>query len=242
MKRNGSRFLPQRSHLILYALALLIAALFLPTSAMAHKPLFVERAIGGYEQAFEIPDPKVSYAMYGALQKRGAVDVYKVTLTEKAPFYARISVPDQPAAQTFTPAFVVFGPGLATTNEPPNYPLDLPKDLGRAILLWNGEQDAFFEPFTQTSLLQRQLLSKTLEPGTYYIAVYDPAGNTGKYVLATGDEEAFSFLDWLKLPLFWYKVRMWYDPGQTWLILAGAGAFLMSALYYIKRLRNREAT
>ncbi|ARU62790.1 hypothetical protein CBW65_18800 [Tumebacillus avium] len=242
MKRNGHRFLPERSHLILYVLALLIAALFLPTSAMAHKPLFVERSIGGYEQAFEIPDPSVSYAAYGELKERGGVDVYKFTLTKQAPFYARISVPNQPATKDFGPAFVLFGPGLPTTNEPPNFPLELPADLGRAILLWNGERDEFFEPFTQTSLIQHQLLSKTLEPGTYYIAVYDPTGGTGKYVLATGDKEQFGFLDWLKFPATWYKVRMWYDPGQTWLIIAGAFAFLASALYYIKRLRSQDET
>ncbi|ASS75382.1 hypothetical protein CIG75_10525 [Tumebacillus algifaecis] len=239
MKRTSKRFLPQRSHLILYALALLVAALFLPASVMAHKPIFVERNIGGYEQAYEIPSPSVSYATYGELKTPRAVDVYKITLTEAAPFYARLSVPKQPQSETFGPAFVLFGPGLPTTNEPPNYPLDLPPALGRAILLWKGEADEFYEPFTQTTYLERQLISKTLEPGTYYIAVYDPAGQSGKYVLATGDQEEFGLSDLIKFPATWYKVRMWYNPNQTWLIIACALAFLLSSLYYLKRIRHR---
>jgi hypothetical protein len=234
MKRD----LKERSHLIFYVLAFLVAALFLPSSSMAHKPLFIERSINGYDQAFEIPDPSVSYASYGELKEPRQVDVYKFTLTEQAPFYARISVPKKPETETFGPAFILFGPGLPTTNEPPEYPLELPADLGRAILLWSGEADEFFEPFTQTTYTKRQLISKTLDPGTYYIAVYDPKGRTGKYVLATGDREQFILLDWLAFPVTWYKVRMWFDPKQTWLILLGALALLTGVLYFLKRLKS----
>ena len=226
------RSLPISSRMVLYLVAALIAALFLPAAAMAHKPIFVERSISGYEQALEIPDATVSYAMYGELRGAQQVDLYKFTLTADTPFYARMSVPKRPGLEGYAPAFVLFGPGLPTSNEPPNYPLALPEGLGRAIQLPADEQDEFYEPFTQTTLIQRQYISRNLAPGTYYLAVYSPTGQTGKYVLATGENEQFGFTDWLKFPLTWLKVRMWYDATQTWFILAGAVAVLAGAFWY----------
>ncbi|MFD2168527.1 hypothetical protein [Tumebacillus lipolyticus] len=235
------RFAKQRSHLFMYMLALLVAALFLPASAMTHKPILVERSINGYEQAYEIPDPLTSYAIYGELKTPRQVDLYKVTVTEESPFYARISVPKKQAYQSWGPAFLIFGPGLPTTNEPPSYPLDLPANMGRATLLWNGEADESYEPFTQTSYIDHQLYSRSLAPGTYYIAVYDPSGGTGRYVLATGSQSRFGMLDWLRFPATWYQIRMWYDPTQTTLLLVGAFALLAGAIYFFSRqLKGRK--
>ncbi|MGB8955275.1 MAG: LPXTG cell wall anchor domain-containing protein [Tumebacillaceae bacterium] len=234
------RSLPISSRMVLYLVAVLIAALFLPSSVMAHKPIFIERSISGYEQALEIPDATVSYAMYSELQGPQQVDLYKFTLAADTPFYARISVPKRPELRDFAPAFVLFGPGLPTSNEPPHYPLALPEGLGRAILLPAGEKDDFYEPFTQTTMVQRQYISRQLPPGTYYLAVYSPAGQTGKYVLATGEREQFGFADWLLFPLTWLKVRLWYDATQTWLILAGIAAAIAGAIWYWRN-RNKQA-
>lgn len=233
---------PISVQVILYILIGLVAALFLPSAAMAHKPLFANGNISSFDNAFEIPSPTISYAMYGDLQKQQQVDVYKFTVEQPTAFHARIAVPKRPGNSDFQPAFVVFGPGLPAINIPPHFPLDIPSDQGRAILLSQGEADEFFEPFTQTTLIQRQLFSRQLQPGTYFIVVYDPSGKTGKYVLSTGDREQFGLLDWLTLPVIWYKVRMWYDASQTWLILVGAGVLIAGTTYWFKRRRNSEDT
>lgn len=207
---------------------------------MAHKPLFVEGQPSGFEQAFRIPDANVSYATYSDLATAGEVDLFALTLTEETPFYARISVPKREGYADFAPALVLIGPGLPTSNTPPNFPLELSREQGRAIFLPEGEADEFFEPFTQTTLLQRQWISRTLAPGTYYLAVYDPTGKTGKYVLATGEKEAFRLTDWLTFPATWWKVRMWYDPAQTWLLLGGAAAAVAGIAYLIRMRRDDE--
>lgn len=237
MMRTLMREHPISSRLVLYALILLIACLFIPSNAMAHKPIFVERDVHGYENAYSIPDATTSYAIYGHLQSPRAVDVYQVDIPADTPFYARLSVPKKAGADAFQPAFVLFGPGLPKSNEPPNYPLAIPDGVGRATFLFEGGQDQFYEPFTQTTLLQRQFVSRTLSAGMYYIAVYNPDGATGKYVLATGTEERFQASDWLKFPATWMKVRLWYDAVQTWGILLFLLAAL-TALVYV--LRNRK--
>lgn len=228
------------AQVILYIVIFLVAALFLPSAAMAHKPLFAPHAINSFDDALEVPDPTVSYAIYGDLKTPHQVDVYKFTLDQPTAFHARISVPKRPGQSDFQPAFVVLGPGLPTINTPPNFPLHLAPDMGRAILLANGDADEFFEPFTQTTLIQRQLFSRKLDPGTYYVAVYDPSGRTGKYVLATGDREQFGVIDWLSLPVIWFKVRTWYDATQTYLILAAAAVLLAGGIYYLRRRRHDE--
>ena len=225
---------------LLYGLIVLIAALFLPSSAMAHKPLFVEGQPSGFEQAFRIPDASVSYATYSDLSAAGEVDLFAVTLTAETNFYARISVPKLEGKTDFAPAFVLIGPELPTSNTPPNFQLELSSDQGRAIFLSEGEADEFFEPFTQTTLIQRQWVSRALPAGTYYLAIYDPTGKTGKYVLATGEKEAFDITDWLTLPATWWKVRMWYDPAQTWLMIGGAAAAVAGVVYLIRVRRETE--
>jgi hypothetical protein len=240
MKRESKRsFRNERSvRWVLYVVILLVAALFLPSSAMAHKPFFVEEgSFRGFQHAYEIPDPTTSYAFYSRLTEAGKADFYVFTAEKETPFYARISVPKSEKNRDFSPAFALFGPGLPTTNTPPSFPIGVPEEQGRAFFLPTGEQDEFFEPFTQTTLLQRQYVSRTLQPGTYYLAVWDPMGHTGKYVLTTGEEERFSLGDWLSLPLTWYKVRMWYDATQTWLIL---GSVLVGAGWLVYLLANRR--
>lgn len=222
---------------VLYIVIALLVALFLPASAMAHKPIFVEESIQGFNRALEIPDPEISYAVYGELKRSGQVDVYKVKLESETPFYVRIAVPKKGANADYKPAFVLFGPELPQSNEPPNFPLELPEDMGRGIFLAKEEADEYFEPFTQTTLIQRQYMSRTLKPGTYYIAVYHTEGKTGKYVLTTGSRDEFGLKDWLSLPSYWYNVRMWYDPVQTQWILAGVTLAVLAAAGYLARRR-----
>ncbi|MGZ4106919.1 MAG: LPXTG cell wall anchor domain-containing protein [Tumebacillaceae bacterium] len=229
---------PISAQVVLYLVIGLVLALFLPSAAMAHKPILVDRTINSFESALEVPNATVSYAMYGNLKDAHQVDLYKFTIDRETPFHARIAVPKRPGNADFQPAFVVLGPGLPTTNTPPNFPIKLTADNGRAILLSSGEADEFFEPFTQTTLIQRQLFSHKLQPGTYFIAVYDPTGRTGKYVLSTGDREQFGLLDWLSLPVIWFKVRTWYDATQTYLILAGIAAALVGGLIYFRRKKS----
>ncbi|MBL0388697.1 hypothetical protein JJB07_18990 [Tumebacillus sp. ITR2] len=234
MMRTMMREHPVSSRIVLYLMIMLIACLFIPSGAMAHKPIFVERAVQGYDQAFPIPDPTTSYAVYGNLTTPRQVDLYKLTVTEETPFYARLSVPKKPGSDSYTPALVLFGPGLPKSNEPPNYPLSTPEGLGQGIFLYDGQEDEFFEPFTQTTLLQRQFVARKLEPGTYYLAVYEPQDRTGKYVLATGTEEKFGAADWLKFPSTWLKVRMWYDPAQTWGVLALLAGGVVALIAYLR--------
>lgn len=228
----------QGKNVLIYLVLFLLCALFLPSSSMSHKPLFAQSGISGFETAQTIPDADTAYGMVGELKAPQQVDVFKLGVTADTNFYARISVPNKPETKTFTPAFLLLGPGLPTTNLPPNFPLEFDQDMGRAILLAKGEKDESFEPFTQVSLLQRQYVSHTLHPGTYYLAVYDPDGRTGKYLLSTGTKKGFSLLDWLSFPVTWYKVRMWYDPTQTMLLLLGLAAGIGTLAYYVKA-KNR---
>jgi hypothetical protein len=240
MKRESKRsFRQERSvRLVLYVLILLVAALFLPSSAMAHKPFFVEEGkFRSFQHAFEIPDPTTSYAFYSQLTETGHAEFYVLTVEKETPFYARISIPKSEKNREFAPAFALFGPGLPTTNTPPSFPISIPEEQGRAFFLPTGEEDELFEPFTQTTLLQRQYVSHTLQSGIYYLAVWDPMGQSGKYVLATGEKEQFRLTDWLSLPLIWYKVRMWYDASQTWLIL---GSLIVVAGWLVYFLANRR--
>jgi hypothetical protein len=75
----------------------------------------------------------------------------------------------------------------------------------------------FFEPFTQTSYLVRQelVINHLPSSGTYELIVFDASrGNEdgGKYVLAVGETESFSIIDFFTtLPAAWFETKLYFE-------------------------------
>jgi hypothetical protein len=189
-------------------------ALISASPSDAHKPLQIGGTARGHslETAQTIPDPAVSWVLYLEMRRPGQVDYFKFWGRAGAVVPIQLGVPKTPALQHFRPVAVVIGPGVQGMRATDS--VMMPPGSGAATLRFASPRpETYYERFTRTtSWVTPWYRTPLAESGTYYVAVYDPAGGTGKYFLAVGEKEAFTFWDWLNFPRIVRDVRRFYQP------------------------------
>lgn len=213
------------------AVALCCALLLLFSTveiALAHKPLFKDRAISSPNSAMPIPDPTISWAIYASLDHPGEADYFSFHANAGFSLDAQITIPAIDSLKAFAPHLALLRPG---SSSPPANGVSFPVPAGYGVQLLNathaGTSDRFDEPFTQTTYWVRQTLKETLaSPGTYYLVVFNHPTDViqlGKYVLAVGEKERFGWQDLLTFPLAYFRVRAFAEAGVPlwgWIVLA----------------------
>lgn len=200
-------------------------------SASAHRPLFVETENTGPDRPVAIPNPQISWAVYARLAS-GMTEYYEFSVPEEGmELFAQLLVP-APAPVDFRPSLVLIGPGLDPAD--PGVPVEIPPGMGAVVLPWQ-EKELFFEPFTQTRYHMAEELRTDLAQRKFLLAIFEPQGKGGKYTLAVGEEERWSWRDIFAFPGIWLRTRWWYSPGQTAAIILAAAAALALATYLLIR-------
>jgi hypothetical protein len=210
--------------LILFHLmtSILLITSVIPVSA--HRPDW-----GDQNGATRIEDIQVSFAFYRELKTTDQVDVYEFDARAGEHLHAGINIPDLPELQDFGVSVAMFGPGLPAANESTHgsLPADHPEDLGM-LVFESQKSENFFESFTQTNYLGRQQIEVDLpEDGTYYLLVWHPSGERGKYVLDVGRREVFGMGDLFLFPVWWIQARIYFGQGPQ--IIAVAFMVIMGA-------------
>ena len=222
---------------ILRKLALFIQvviALSFVSVASAHRPEWGEQG-----HVTEVSDIKTSRAYYRQLNSGMQVDIYSFTVGDDRSLHAGINIPAIAGLEDYQVSLALFGPGLSRNNHELLPPLH-PEDLGTMIYPSSIGED-FFEPFTQTNYWGRQRMDINLpEPGKYYLVVWQPNGNSGKYVLDIGTEEVFGIDDILNFPVWWVKAHLFFEHGRMLGLIAGALAVSLGLLIFLPR-RLRKA-
>lgn len=183
------------------------------TAALAHRPIFVEpRSNTTRAHAIRISDPDISWAVYAQLSDVGEVNYYRFDGARGAPIRIETLVPRTESARAFGFELALIGKGFDRARVP------FALEVGEGVIVApdSGHDDArsFDEHFTQTAYWQRQSLRAQLPAdGTYWIAVYDPRGRTGKYVLAVGEREAWGAEDLMAMPRVVARVREFTERG-----------------------------
>jgi hypothetical protein len=186
------------------ALALALLLLLLPGSATAHKPIIEGRDIGGYGDAAYLPDPDVSWAIYGFVEREGDVDYCSFDVAGGLNLSTNVLVPVKGVYREFRPSYAIIGPGIDASDP---VPFEVPAGMGALVVDMPADSGEFYEPFGGVSYWQSPrnytVLSK---PGRYYIAVFDRDRGRGDYVLAVGERESFGLLE---LPrVLWNTLRI----------------------------------
>jgi hypothetical protein len=222
-KKSGDDFLKMR--FILYIIIVLAVLLFAPAAvAYAHSPLFPGENHGP-ESAYEVDDPAKSWAIYTSLESDGIADYYKFTLSEGDKIQLMLILPESPSISGVLPSFALLGPGLTQNDAVPPY-VEVPPDYG--IMVVNGVDpgQAVFEPFTPGWFYEvASLTVPAPEDGTYYVAVYDPAGHHDddehghaheavSYSLIVGYVEAFTPLELIMIPYSVHEIYVWEGQSQ----------------------------
>ncbi len=191
---------------------LILACSFLSAPlALAHQPRLVDT-----QTEIRVSDPEISKAYYGALN--GTPATYTIQSEKPFSLYINILVPKLPESQTN------FSGMLSKNNKPV-----------ATIASPSSKWKEFYEEFGEDWYIKGPEWKQTVTAGTYTIKISNPT-NQGKYVLAIGEQEAFSTSEifksiWnvsrLKLGFFEYSwfAFVWSRAGIIWggILLLAAG-------------------
>jgi hypothetical protein len=182
----------------------------IPLDANAHKLISHDESHTELKNALDIPNHKTSWAIYEDL-KHNQVKYYKFTAKHGDSFYSSIVIPKISALSNYAPTLVIIGDGIDRSDI---VPFEVSPELGTWVFSYQGQfpSKEFYEPFGQVTYWERQEVKITIpKDGTYYIAVYDQQSN-GKYSLAVGTVEDFTFVDFFTLlPKSWFDTKIFLE-------------------------------
>mgnify|MGYP003305604783 FL=1 len=195
-------------------LFLLVFCMFFHVDTVdAHQLIFSDGNNITIENALYIPDPQISWAMYGELENN--VLFYKFEADQREPLYASLVIPTLNGLENFSPSLAIITQqqniamiSSHTGEKNTDVPFALPDGYQAIVFDYDGKStdNVFYEPFTQVNYWERQeIRTESINPGTYYLAVFDTTEN-GKFTLAVGEIEDFS-----KANFFDSFVRAWFE-------------------------------
>ena len=210
----------KKSLLIFLGVAFL---LFDVNGVFAHQLIFSDGTNTKIEDSLYIPDPQISWAMYGEVENN--VLFYKFEADQREPFYASIVIPALEGLEEFHPSLAIISErqniGLISSHSYENntdFPFKLPEKFDAIVFDYAGEFPGrvFYEPFTQVNYWERQEIRiDSINPGTYYLAVFDISEN-GKFTLAVGEIEDFrnaNFFD--SFIRAWFETKIFFGDYLT---------------------------
>lgn len=221
------------------SISFVVAGIFLATPAFGHLPITIGGENTTMETAFLVTDVDLSQVAY----HRRTASQPELWLTFEAaantPLFLQMGIPKIARLENYRPNLALIGPGLPQAE----VPFDLPNGYGAQV--FPADQDdpqEFYEPFTGTTSWQfspRDL--QLVEAGTYYVVGYAPNDEDGKFWVAVGKREEFSFADILSLPAIVVKVRLFHEVFPIggiamWaflILLALLGLLLSKVLFWI---------
>jgi hypothetical protein len=163
------------------AVLALLAGLLAVRPALAHEPVF--DIASTVEQPIEVPDAVTQRGYYGALSAPYQVDYFRLTLDGARPVQIWLLVPDSPGCGLFRPQLAVMTPG-----GPPADVLGLAAPPGYSATPYSVETwGQYLEPDTRLPYLAGPRIVPDLDTGESWVAVFDPSGRTGAYLLLIGD-------------------------------------------------------
>ncbi len=196
--------------------------------AYGHKLISHDDTHRNFELALKIPDHKVSWAIYENLGENEA-KFYTFEANKGDSFYASIVIPKIEGLEEYSPTLVLIGDGNFEKKKI-NYEQNFPGD-------------EFYEPFGQITYWERQEFKTEIPTdGTYFLVVMDEKNQSGKYSLAIGTIEDFSFVDFFTiLPKSWIDTKLFVNDYNSiaFFILILIGLFAVPTLIILRKKVNK---
>lgn len=223
-------------------------------SVYAHKPL-ASNNNNVLEGATQIPDHKISWAIYQELEGTEEMEYYRFSARQREIGFLHVgkTIPDIEKFQSFSLTVVLIGKNLdkakldaqnsqvrlAHSRDTVYNYLNMHGNTGLVLEYDNNNSvlpKLLYEPFTQTSYLIRQELAIPSLPSTgeYAVAIYDgrlQSDGLREYVLAIGEREDFGPIDFFTtLPAARFETKLYF---QDYLSMAVAIVVIASAIIII---------
>ena len=188
-------------------IAILFVIIVISSSpAYGHKLITHDDTHKNLENALEIPDHKISWAIYENLGPNEG-KFYSFDATPGDSFYASIVIPKIAGLEEYSPTLILINSNYIEKDR-----ILLESQAVMEKVVYNGEFPGteFYEPFGQVTYWERQEVKTTLTTeGKYFIIVLDEKNQAGKYSLAIGTIEDFSGTDLFTiLPTSWLETKL----------------------------------
>lgn len=178
-------------------------------SVYAHKLISHDDSHRDLDSALQIPDHKISWAIYENLGENEA-KFYTFYAKEGDSLYTSIVIPKISGLEDYSPTIFLVKPEMNSDGTQNN---DSLQNLGRFAYEGNYPGYEFYEPFGQVTYWERQEVSFEIpSDGNYFIIVSDEKNQSGKYSLAVGTIEDFSGSDFVTiLPKAWFDTKIFVN-------------------------------
>ncbi len=212
-----------RSSTSVKAAAAVIVSFLFAMAASAHMPSIPS---GDAEKA--VADPTVrSQAIYAHL-KADATDVYSFIASKDAEIPVEVLVPYRPSLADFRPSFAFIGPDVEDAGRD-GYRGAVPEGEHATVVAAPEERDVFYEPYGMEKYwhgTERRL--RVTAGNRYRIAVFEPEGRPGDYVIGAGTVEDFKNADFAGLLVAVAKSKLGAVTGRDipWADIAGLMLFV----------------
>ena len=170
-------------------------SLAVASRASAHVTIFVDHHDDKpLESALQLQSIVPLWAINGFLYKPDQVDYITFTASKGDMFNGFTVDPNKNGAKEFSPNFALIGPGLPAPTD--KVPFLVPNGNGAQIFTTPAARDFSDEQFGYGALLAGPENQVSLPAdGRYYVAVYDPNGKLGHYILSVGQSEDETLID-----------------------------------------------
>jgi hypothetical protein len=196
----------------------------------SHQPRLVMGIQNSNLSPITVPDPNISKAYYGELS--GKPDYYEID--SQAPFdlYVNILVPDVPGYNSSRFSVIVLD------------------QSGKQMILLNGTNSTwkpFHEPFGNDDYLMGPEARMNATPGKYSIIVFN-SNNSGRYSLATGEDESFPPMEILNAMILVPQLKTRFfnhsflEAYGVWIAFVVGVLILGIALIQVKKLLAKRRT
>jgi hypothetical protein len=178
-------------------------------SVYAHKLISHDDSHRDLDSALQIPDHKISWAIYENLGENEA-KFYTFYAKQGDSLYTSIVIPKISGLEDYSPTIFLVKPEMNSDGTQNN---DSLQNLGRFAYEGNYPGYEFYEPFGQVTYWERQEVSFEIpSDGNYFIIVSDEKNQSGKYSLAVGTIEDFSGSDFVTiLPKAWFDTKIFVN-------------------------------
>jgi len=137
----------------------------------------------------KITNPENYHYVFGFLGKgQETINYHDFDLINYVPnMQVVLMIPDSEKNTKFRPGMVLINPYLLPTQEP--LPFGFPYGVNGAVYIWNDE-NSFYNKEIMQNFIVGPTFAEGLTAGNYKIAVFDPSGVGGRYILKVGAQDS----------------------------------------------------
>ena len=206
-------------------------------------PLFPPIPGHSLATSWSLPAIRQKQLLFNRLSSPGQIHVYSAECYAGERLRIQSFVPVLPMGGAVVPACAIIAQSLPYSADVTKLPFDLPTGYSAVVAPSPSALNVpIQDPLTKVRYYPGPLIdTRTLVSGRYYILVWSPHNQMGKYMLQIGTHWPWRWLYWLQLPRFWWQIRGWFGYSRQMAYVVSAGLLLLILLLWRVIRQQRQS-